>query len=110
MYIVSANYRDRNSRYRWLIRRENEELSKAVAYQSVTATGVKFRDSNKEEEGFGCKMVAFCETAEGENPEPQKVKLHFNGTSFVRAGTREVVEKCSSLTLGADGSVSAVVR
>lgn len=60
-FVVSANYRDRNSQYKWLVRRVKEPIEKAVACEIVHCSGVTFGDSNKDEYGFGCKVVAYCD-------------------------------------------------
>lgn len=107
-FIVSANYRDRKSPFRWLIRGENEPVLAARAFKSVRATGVVFGPSNEAEQGFGCTVVAICQTAEGKYPEQQQVRLRFDFVSFVDPND-DVVEKCDVLELGKDGSMVATV-
>lgn len=68
-FVVSANYRDRQSPYKWLVRRVDEPIDKAVACEFVRCSGVTFGDSNKEEKGFGCNRVAFCENVSINYPE-----------------------------------------
>jgi len=61
-YIVSANYRDRTSKFRWLVRKDSDPVEAAIPCVRVVASGVVFRPSNRIEEGFGCKMVAHCDS------------------------------------------------
>lgn len=68
-FVVSANYRDRASEYKWLVRRIDEPIEKAVACQVVYCSGVIFGDSNKAEKGFDCNRVAFCENVQVKYPE-----------------------------------------
>lgn len=110
--IVSANYRNRQSEFRWLVRDAKQDPSEAVAYRTVTATGVAFCPSTAFETGFGCSTVAFCKSAIGSNdpsnhdPKVQKVRLRFNGAYFVDPQGHDV-SVCESLHLGADGSMHA---
>jgi len=56
--IVSGNYRDRNSPYRWIVRKASDSLDKGVAVRRVICQNkVVFRDSDGES-GFGCNIVA----------------------------------------------------
>lgn len=110
MKIVSANYRDRGSPYRWLIRDEGEPLDTAKAFKSVKATGVKFERSSEEEAGFGCSIVARCETAVGHEPEPKNsTQLTFEINDFVDSGGN-IVKCCEGLTLDSDGTVLATIN
>ena len=68
-FVVSANYRDRQSQYKWLVRRFDEPIEKAVPCGSVSCSGVTFTNSNKAEEGFGCRTVAVCENVSVEYAE-----------------------------------------
>ncbi len=107
--IVSANYLDRESSKKWLIRSEEQGIEGAQAFESVEATGVVFTASSADEEGFGCSMVAVCDTAVGSSQpskrEPKYGKrLRFDGFDFVdKKG--DVVERCNCLVLNADGSM-----
>lgn len=108
MKVVSANYRNRNSAYPWLVRDEHEPISAARAFKKVVASGVIFKSSNKDEEGFGCRVVAYCEHAVGEEREASEFKLRFNGADFVDEKGNEV-PSCKSLILGSDRSMVATV-
>lgn len=129
MLIVSANYRDRTSKYRWLIRDESQDPRQARAFKAIDATGVAFCPSTQWESGFGCSTVAFCETAVGYGPmvtavddEPlshlpalidNSVPLHFNGRSFFIDKPDEGtawVPTCANLRLNSDGSMHAVIE
>lgn len=109
--IVSANYRDRKSPYRWLIRQEDQPVESARAFKSVKARGVKIISSNAIEEGFGCRIVAKCQAADGFDPEPDApvVKtLRFDHDAFKDDRGRRVDEMLE-LDLGEDGSIKATV-
>mgnify|MGYP003436407028 CR=1 FL=1 len=119
-FVVSANYRDRNSQYKWLVRRIDEPIEKAVACEIVNCSGVTFGDSNKEESGFGCNIVAYCENvnvryAETTHdlptdhiaitaPDESYNSYKFNGYAVCRTVPVESVE---FLNLYDDGSMSA---
>lgn len=60
-FVVSANYRNRNSNFKWLVRRIDEPIQDAVACKDVQCVGATFTDSNEDEQGFGCSRVAICE-------------------------------------------------
>lgn len=111
MFVVSANYRDRESAYKWLVRQEDEPMAAAKAYKSLMATGVEFIDSNQAEKGFGCRVVARCETVTvdvGDLNQPmnsRRFPLRFAGNSFFKKGTREEVKSLDALELREDGSM-----
>lgn len=108
-YVISANYRDRSSKYRWLIRELGQDPSAALACKSVKAKGVRFADSDKIEEGFGCKIVAIAEEAEGydfEPLEPVGMPLRFDGAYF-RDPEDKKVESCENLDLSESGAILA---
>ncbi len=124
-YIVSANYRDRDSEFPWLVRQADESPSQALAFKAVDATGIEFKPSEAHERGFGCSMVAECDSAIGYGPltaspehlalsalprqDKSPINLRFNGMWFVIAGTRDEVEACASLRLNPDRSMQAVI-
>ena len=68
-FVVSANYRNHTSDYKWLVRRYDEPIEKAVACEKVICKNVVFEPSNKDERGFGCATVAVCEEVEVRYPE-----------------------------------------
>ncbi len=121
-YIISANYRDRNSEYKWLVRREEQDLEEAIELKTVTATGVVFQSSNQRESGYGCGRVARATNVdywyegnggdyeEDRSPEitDEHVNLHFDGYSFkTEAGQfRNVLEE---LVLLPDGKMKALI-
>ena len=110
MKIVSANYLDRNSPLRWLIRDENEHPRKAVAVKSVIATGVIFGNSSAYESGFGCATVAICKSAVAANlpTEHKGRRLRFSGYRFLDEEGKEV-PACDTLFLAEDGRMYAIV-
>lgn len=118
-FVVSANYRNRNSNYKWLVRRIDEPIEKAVACEDVHCIGVKFTGSNAEEKGFGCGVVAVCENVSIGSPETETDlptagipnnhdddtynKFTFNGYAICRTVLVESVER---INLHYDGSMS----
>lgn len=64
-FIVSRNYLDRASEYKWLIRREDQPISQARACRRVVCEKIEFKMSSEDETGFGCNVVARCENAIG---------------------------------------------
>lgn len=39
-FIVSAHYRDRDSKYKWLVRQEGQKPQEAIAVSDVICVGV----------------------------------------------------------------------
>jgi hypothetical protein len=109
-FIISANYRDRNDKSRrWLVREKGAPLFSAIAVKSVEAESVEFAPSDAPEQGFGCRRVAIASgDVIWEAGEEPPVPLRFDGTDFVDS-EGEIVEKVKRLTLGADGSMLAVL-
>jgi hypothetical protein len=109
--IISANYRNRKSEYKWLVRDEMDPVHDAIAYKSVTANGVAFRQADQEI-GFGCSMVAIAREATGTDAERAPIKLKTIGLKFVVASfvsDGQTITEVNTLTLGADGSMIATV-
>jgi hypothetical protein len=114
--VVSANYRDRQSPLKWLSRGKDEDPEKAKAFRNVIATNVKFGSSGKYESGFGCQVVALCETAIGQKitkktkkPEGREVTLVFNGRFFCAKELEIAIGECKMLILREDGSMTAII-
>lgn len=119
MYVISANYRDRASPYKWLIRRSGEEPGAARACTDIDARYVRFEESSYAEYGWGCEVVAIAESAVGrgyadlQDPVPPAevapdfVRLKFNGLVFATP-SREVVAACERLRLTSAGDVLAL--
>jgi hypothetical protein len=109
-WIISANYRDRSSPYKWLVRRSDQQPQEAVAYKTVRAKGVIFCPSTAYESGFGCSVVAFAHEVVTEGPE-HTIKLKFTGPSggnlFVDE-TGKAHEEVAELFLGNEGEITAV--
>jgi hypothetical protein len=109
-FVVSANYRDRSSSYRWLVRRYDEPIEKAVACKRVVAKGVRFQASNQGESGFGCTTVAVCDSAELFDQETLAKRLRFDGVSFlVDEKDGPHVSGVNELQLGEAGEILAVL-
>ena len=109
MFIVSRNYRDRESPFKWLIRKATEAIENAKAYKNVIAERVTFSESSDGERGFGCRVVAIAESATGSDPELTPVALKFVGYEFQRTDTGESVEEVDVLELKEDGSMLATI-
>lgn len=104
-YVVTPNYRNRDSEYKWLIREEGQPLESARACRRVEAHNAKFADS-KEESGFGCSVVAIAEKAIGYGFEDEETRLTFNGRQFVTQGNRPIYS-AGELYLSDDGGITA---
>jgi hypothetical protein len=111
--IVSGNYNNNNrkSAEKWLLRDAKLPPIAAEPCAAVIATGVVFCSSTQYEEGFGCRIVAFCETAvSSESLEVQDMtggkRLHFRFDGFYDED-ENMVESCGRLILNTDGSMFA---
>lgn len=116
-FVVSANYRDRFSPQRWLIRQEDQSPAEAVPFTSAACRGVTFsRSELKEELGFDCRMVAVAEEAVGMNegdPESLSTVLQFDGWyDFFDVATRDRVtqRELNQLNLHSNGQITAILR
>lgn len=108
MFVVSANYRNRKSPYKWLVRKATDPIEKAYACKSVVASGVEFRPSSQSEEGFGCRRVAHAESVEVSGVE--SVEIKFDGRqTFYNESTGKAVTKLARMELGEDGSILGVL-
>lgn len=61
-YTISANYLDRSSPFRWLVRREDQTPQEAIACKRVVAVNVSFKSASHVESALGCSEVAVTET------------------------------------------------
>jgi len=124
-YIISANYRDRQSKYKWLVRGESQKPEQAIPVKSVVATGVVFQGSNHYESGFGCSTVARAldvnyhfdgyEDKWGNTYDGSpKVKedhqdLGFNGSYFYLKDSENMRNTLEELVLLSDGKMKALI-
>jgi len=100
-FVVSANYLERASDFRWLFRRDSEDADAAVAARYLCCEGVTFGDAPEREVGFGCEVVAFCRDVLTSRPARfdvsafqglGAVQLRFRTDKFLTIeGDREVV-------------------
>jgi hypothetical protein len=108
--VISANYRDRDSKYRWLVRDEEHAPENAVACKGVKASGnIVFKRSDAYEAGWGCSRVAVCDGEVemiGVEPSPS-APLYFDGFDFRRKIDDEAVVELKGLELTADGGMFA---
>ena len=134
-FVVSANYRDRTSPYKWLVRESGKPLDTAVACKEVVAHNVEFVQSTDGEYGFGCFVVGIADEASVIDPEPkpelsqeipaQEVTLKpepmqemaqltfYNDGNRWNAGFRHgetPVSKVKRLELKADGAMFALLE
>ncbi len=110
--IISANYRDRRSSVKWLVRDESQDPTKAEQCKAIIAKNVKFESSNSYENGFGCSMIANAQSAETSEdgliiPE-NSIILTFDGMNFVDADEK-AIRQVKELYLFEDGRMLAVV-
>ena len=106
-FVVSANYRDRSSAQRWLVREVHETAAMARPQSALIATGVQFQESGVVEMGFGCSMVAYCTSVDlltEANPHTDARPLQFDGIKFVNEQSEEVTE-CFRLILRSNGTM-----
>lgn len=57
-YIIAANYLDRTSPLKWLVRREDQTSQEAIACLTVKANNVTFEESSGPERALGCVSIA----------------------------------------------------
>lgn len=104
-YIISANYRDRSSPDKWLVRKQDEPVEKAKAYKKVLAQDVKFETSSAIEQGFGCQIVAIASSVKLQRV-PAKVdksrRLKFSGMFFYDSQSSTRLHEVSTLLLTSD--------
>lgn len=116
-FVISANYKDRQSDYKWLVRPADLPPEDAVPAKWLNASGCAVAASSVYEAGFGCGVVVHAEevyTEEpllGKSPVPHPAtmtRLKFDGTSrFYRSDDTDFrpVSKMDLLCLRADGSI-----
>jgi len=106
-FVVSGNYRDRESEHRWLVRREDDPIDKALAVKSLIARGVRFIPSQQDELGFGCDVVATADSVEVDAEKSGGQKLRFVGKWFYDEADTYVPE-VDVLSLSASGEVRSI--
>lgn len=60
-YIIAANYLDRTSPLKWLVRREDQTPQEALACLTVKANNVTFELASGPERALGCVSIAVTE-------------------------------------------------
>jgi len=115
-YVVTPNYLDRSSPYRWLVREYDADTSTCVAYKRVTMKTASLGRANKDEVGFGCSIVLVAEGVEGFEKEEKSTKLFVTpyGAVYhlVDYGERVYLDRSFHLTsvkLSPDGSFHAII-
>ena len=109
--VISANYLDRNSDLRWLVRQPGQAPQDGQLLTSLRVDGdVSFIPGGLLEAWWGCVQVAVTKakiiTDLGE-VDPLPDRLTFNGKRFIDA-QQNVVERVKSLDLRPDGKIFAV--
>lgn len=116
MYIVTANYRDRKSPTRWIMREESQDPATIEPAKALVATNVNFdfAKSGTHEARVGCITVATCEKAEvvdGEfdfaGQQDKLVPLTYGWGAFCDPQNK-TVNSCEKLFLAADGKMLAL--
>lgn len=115
MQIITANYLDRNSEYKWLVRKEHEPIEKAVACKRVVADNVLFEVSSIVEKGFGRRTMIKALNVEmfDVRPKPKKlIKLWSVGKYFYSDSEMEPgshLRSVERLELQPDGEILVIV-
>lgn len=90
--VISANYRDRSSNQRYLVRppaENNNSTPSTTPVQAIIAKGVSIGDASAYERSYGCVLVIFARDTQvsqdsgfvADLPDTA-VKLKFSGSSF----------------------------
>lgn len=118
-WIISANYLNRSSPFKYLVRRENQPIETARAFKFVEGKNVKVEQPWGGETGFGCRVVmvatsVVCKdgentpdfnSADSEEPSaPVNVDLKFDFNRFVGPDNHKVTGG-ESISLSDDGMV-----
>lgn len=113
-YIVSANYRDRSSKYKYLVRESGQRPEAAIAVLAIVCIGVRFCPSSDFESGFGCNTIAECQDVEykASDVEPQvdEFEVKFAGRDFTNRDTGDVVDTLDELVLSPSGKMTGKQR
>lgn len=126
-YVVSRNYFEPESRFKWMVRYEKDSVNEQTAFTSGIILKVKFEESNVSEQGFGCRKVAKATVLRDWNVTEYKDKLvhagavveqlHFDGLFFYigpkvqgDAPSTQIVNEVDILLLYPDGKMECVVH
>jgi hypothetical protein len=109
MFVVSANYLNRKSPIKWLVREEDESVDEVQEVEMVVAGGVKFTQSTEVESGFGCGRIAKCVSVVTAPPKSLLVgrepnKMTFDGYDFIGM-YGEKIEEVEVMILDVDGGM-----
>lgn len=112
--IVSANYLDRNSEYKWMVRDEDDS-NKLEFLKELNVCDVEFQPAGKVEVAHGCGTIAYT-TYKMKSTASKIVtnitnllRLRFQNNEFVREDNGQVVRECKLLSLRSDGSMYAEI-
>jgi hypothetical protein len=117
MIVVSANYLNRGAEDKWLMRESEQKPEESTTCKAIVATGITFQQSSVER-GFGCRMVAMCESATQHDSltereiaeDEEEIPLRFDGRCFVSELNQKYVHSCDELRLSPDGRMVAIVK
>lgn len=110
MLIISANYLDRSSEYKYLVREQGKPVSTAKVCKAVSIDGPsRIEQSSELEEGFGCRRVCVADsrhvTMTGVQGEPERIT--FDGYDF-RNSDHKKVDRFDKLELNENGIFAVV--
>lgn len=108
LFVLSPNYKNRASDIKWLARPEDQnprETGALIPTKAMIGENVRFAFSGQYESGFGCGLVAKAQSYKAFpkiDVPATAVKLHFNGSWFVRDEDRFKSGSYSDRVRGAD--------
>jgi len=106
-FIISANYNDRSSPQKWLVRDENGGREDTVPSKQLVGYEVTFERSSKWEEALGCTRVARAQSwgVSGTADRGWAREMYFSCSNFYDSKTHLPVARCSVLLLEPDGKM-----
>jgi len=106
-FIISANYNDRNSPQKWLVRDENGGREDTVPSKQLVGYDVTFQRSSSWEEKLGCSRVARAKSysVDADVDEDRVREMYFTCGNFYDRKTDVPVDRCSVLMLEPDGKM-----
>jgi hypothetical protein len=113
MKIVCPNKGPDKDLFPWLLRDHKERPEQASRFKHISATNVTFKASEAYQEGFGNRVVAYCEQAVGSTssfalPSKRRKKLTFNGVYFITSD-HTMVTDAEEVEFFYDNRICAVV-
>ena len=106
--VISANYRNRQSQFKYLVRKAHEPIEKARPAISVEVHGAaRVCPSNPGERGFGCHKIVEADEANCDIiwAPPRYNRVQFDGLGFTPDDGDTYIDEFNHLLLEADGSM-----